>query len=181
MSRIGQQLISVPSGAKVDLTPTTIKITGPKGELSQALPSEVVVTLAGDTLTVKRSKETKLAHSLHGTIHRLIENMLVGVTDGFTKNLELIGTGYRAAKQGDKLVLSLGFSHPIEFHSPPGVKVEVEANTKIAITGIDKQLVGQVAANIRAFRPPEPYKGKGVRYSDEHVRRKAGKTAKAAA
>lgn len=181
MSRIGRQPITIPDSVKVDMSADTIKISGTKGELSLPLHRQVKLNLDGNQLTVTRVNETKAAKSLHGTYQRLISNMVTGVTNGYTKNLELIGTGYRVAKAGTKITLSLGLSHTIDFEPPAGVTINIEGNNKIEVSGIDKQAVGQAAANIRAFKPPEPYKGKGIRYTDEVVRRKAGKAAKATA
>jgi len=181
MSRIGRQPITIPEAVKLDITADTIKVTGAKGELSLPLHRQVKLSLEGQQLIVTRINETKASKSLHGTYQRLITNMVTGVTTGFTKNLELVGTGYRVAKAGNKITLSLGLSHAIDFEPPAGTTINIEGNNKIEISGIDKQVVGQVAANIRAFKPPEPYKGKGIRYTDEVIRRKAGKAAKAAA
>lgn len=181
MSRIGKLPIAVPTSVTVSLTETTVSIKGPKGELSQQLHPAVKIVQTETGLEVKKSTDTRISQSLYGTYQRLLSNMVQGVTSGFEKQLELVGTGYRAAKQGSKLVFSLGFSHPVEVVAPAGIEFAVEGNTKVTIKGIDKQMVGQVAANIRALRPPEPYKGKGIRYSDEVVRRKAGKAAKAGA
>lgn len=181
MSRIGRQAIKIPDNIKLDITSNEIKVTGPKGELVQPLHRLIKLDSQPGILTVARVNETKTAKSLHGTYQRLISNMIFGVTQGFEKNLELVGTGYRVIKQADQIVLSLGFSHQIEYTPPPGVTINLEGNNKINIQGINKQLVGQVAAIIRSFKKPEPYKGKGIRYQDEIVRRKAGKAAKAAA
>lgn len=180
MSRIGKNPITIPTGVTVEVTDATLKIKGSKGELVQELNSLINVTLADQVITVERVNDSKPARSMHGTYQRLISNMVLGVTEGYKKTLELVGTGYRVQKQGAKIVLSLGLSHPVEYTALDGVKIDVEGNNIIHIEGIDKQLVGQTAAVIRGFRPPEPYKGKGIRYQDEVVRRKAGKAAKAA-
>lgn len=182
MSRIGNSTITIPQDASFTLDGTSVVIKGPKGELTQTI--HPLVTLSqptSDSIQVQRKDDSKPAKSIHGTTQRLIENMVIGVTQGFEKKLELVGTGYRVAKQGEKLSLSLGFSHPVEFPIPAGINIDIEGNNQISIKGIDKQQVGQVAANIRAFRSPEPYKGKGIRYQGEAVRRKAGKAAKSAA
>lgn len=181
MSRIGSLPIQIPDQTNINLEPNTISVKGPKGELNMAFHRLVSIKHTGDQLVVSRKSETKQAKSLHGTTARLIANMIEGTNNGFEKSLELVGTGYRVAKQGDKIVLSLGFSHPIEYQAPGEIEVNIEGNNKITVKGISKQSVGQVAATIRSFRPPEPYKGKGIRYQGEVVRRKAGKAAKAAA
>ena len=180
MSRVGQALITIPESVTVTTNKDLVQVKGPKGELSLNLHHLVSLTISDNQLKVERSNESKIAKSLHGTTQRLVANMVVGVTDGFQKTLDLVGTGYRVAKQGNKIVISVGFSHPIEYSWPKDITINVEGNNKIIIDGIDKQKVGQTAAEIRSFRPPEPYKGKGIRYSDEVVRRKAGKAAKAA-
>ena len=179
MSRVGLTPISIPSGVQVTLNDKALIVKGPKGELSLQVNPKINVVIDGETISFKRKDETKKSKSMHGTFKRLVLNMVVGVTDGYKKNLELVGTGYRVQKQGTKLVLALGFSHPVEYQAPSGVSLNIEGNNKIMIEGIDKQAVGQVAAEIRAFRKPEPYKGKGIRYEGEVVRRKAGKAAKA--
>lgn len=181
MSRIGRQPITIPDSVKLDLSDGLIKVAGPKGELSLTLRPELNYQLQENQLTVSIKSSNKLNRSLHGTFQRLISNMIIGVTEGYQKNLELVGTGYRVAKQGNNIVLSLGLSHTIEYNPPSGVNLAVEGNNKITVSGIDKQQVGQAAANIRAYKTPEPYKGKGIRYQDEVIRRKAGKTAKASA
>lgn len=181
MSRVGQTLITIPESVDVTTDKDHLRIKGPKGELDLTLHNLVSLTNIDNQLKIDRKNESKIAKSLHGTTQRLITNMIIGVTDGFQKTLDLVGTGYRVAKQGDKIVISVGFSHPIEYSWSKDITVNVEGNNKILIDGIDKQKVGQTAAEIRSFRPPEPYKGKGIRYSDEVVRRKAGKAAKTAA
>lgn len=178
MSRIGKKSILVPEGVSVDINDKLLTIKGPKGELKYTVESQAKVSQIEGKIHVERNLETKLARSIHGLTRSLIANMIIGVTNGYEKKLELVGTGYRVAKKGQGLSMTLGFSHPVDITPVPGINFEVEGNTVVMIKGIDKQLVGQVAANIRAFRPPEPYKGKGVRYSGERVRRKAGKQAK---
>ena len=176
MSRIGKAPISIPSGVDVQISSTSITVKGPKGELSRELPELVSVSQDGDTLQVSRVDDTRSARAMHGLIRSLVNNMVVGVTEGFRKELDIVGVGYRAqAKGSNALELALGFSHPVSVTAPDGIEFVVPQPTRIEVHGIDKQLVGQVAADIRAWRKPEPYKGKGVRYVDEHVRRKAGK------
>lgn len=179
MSRIGNNPITVPSGVTVTIDGTQISVNGPKGNLNATVLPQVVVEQADGTLTVKRKKEDQVSKSVHGLTRTLVNNMIVGVTQGWTKDLELVGVGYRAQGGGNSLTLNVGYSHPITVKAPEGVTFTVADNTKISVAGIDKQLVGQIAANIRAVRPPEVYKGKGVRYSGEYVRRKAGKAGKA--
>ena len=179
MSRIGKAPISVPSGVDVQISSTSITVKGPKGELSRELPELVSVSQAGDTLQVSRVDDSRSARAMHGLMRSLVNNMVVGVTEGFRKELDIVGVGYRAqAKGSNALELALGFSHPVSVTAPDGIEFVVPQPTRIEVHGIDKQLVGQVAADIRAWRKPEPYKGKGVRYVDEHVRRKAGKAGK---
>lgn len=179
MSRIGKAPITIPSGVEVTLGSEEISIKGPKGTLTQTVPGEISVRQDGDTLLVERPDDTRQNRSLHGLTRALIANMVEGVTKEFTKELEIIGVGYRAtAKGNDKLELALGYSHSIDYAAPSGVTFEVPAPTQIIVRGVDKQQVGQVAAEIRDFRKPEPYKGKGVRYKDEYVVRKAGKAGK---
>ncbi|MCD4690174.1 50S ribosomal protein L6 [bacterium] len=177
MSRIGRSPIELPSGVTIAVDGTIVRAKGPKGELTLDTPETITVNLDGNTVTVGRTSESKECRSLHGTIRARIANMVTGVSNGFEKNLDIIGVGYSAELSGKKLVMKLGFSHLCEFVPPAGIDVEVPAPTRIVVRGIDKQVVGQVSADIRAFRPPEPYKGKGIRYHDEHVRRKAGKLA----
>lgn len=181
MSRIGLTPISVPENVTVSVQGSQVSVKGPKGELSHRLHHLVKLEQTDSELKVTRKANSKLAKSVHGTTQRILQNLITGVTQGYQKDLELVGTGYRVAKQGNKITLSLGFSHPVEFQSPEGIELKIEGNNKISVLGIDKQQVGHVAATIRGFRPPEPYKGKGIRYSDEVVRRKAGKAAKTAA
>jgi len=178
MSRIGRLPITVPSGVDVALDGRVITVKGPRGSLTRQLPPRIEVERDGDTIVVSRPTETKLDKSLHGLTRTLVNNMVVGVTTGYRKGLEIVGVGYRAQKVGDRLQLALGYSHPIEIDPPAGIAFEVENPTRLAVTGIDKELVGQVAARIRSTRKPEPYKGKGVRYAGERVRRKAGKAGK---
>lgn len=178
MSRIGNKPVTIPAGVTVTLNNNTITVKGPKGELSRELHADMVVKVEENTLTVERPSEKKLHRSLHGTTRSIISNMVEGVTNGYEKKLELVGVGYRASKQGTKLVLNVGYSHPVEFEPEAGLEVEVPANTKITVRGIDKERVGALASNIRAVRSPEPYKGKGIRYEGEFVRRKEGKTGK---
>ncbi|MCL2854194.1 MAG: 50S ribosomal protein L6 [Defluviitaleaceae bacterium] len=179
MSRIGKEPIVVPAGVTVDLSEGNfIKVKGPKGELARQLVAEMEISVEPGFVKVARPNDLKRFKALHGLTRTLISNMVVGVTEGYRKDLEIIGTGYRAAKAGKELTLTLGYSHPVVMIDPDGVESAVDGNTKISITGIDKEKVGQYAANIRAKRAPEPYKGKGVRYAGEHVRRKAGKSGK---
>ena len=179
MSRIGKAPITVPGGVDVAISGATITVKGPKGELSRELPEQVTVRQDEDTLLVERIDDERESRALHGLMRSLVANMVTGVTDGFRKELDIVGVGYRAAAKGnDGLELALGFSHPVLVSAPEGITFVVPAPTRIEVHGIDKQLVGQVAADIRAWRKPEPYKGKGVRYVGEHVRRKAGKAGK---
>jgi large subunit ribosomal protein L6 len=179
MSRIGKAPITVPSGVDVDIVGATVSVKGPKGNLSFDVPGDIVVRRDDAILVVERPDDERQNRALHGLTRTLVNNMVVGVTDGFTKELEIIGVGYRAEAQGpNKLRLALGFSHPVIVDAPEGVTFEVPAPTRVIVRGIDKEVVGQVAANIRSIRKPEPYKGKGVRYLGEKVLRKAGKTGK---
>ena len=179
MSRIGKAPIPVPSGVTVTISGSSVSVKGPKGELSRDIPGGITVRQDGDVLLVERPDDERESRALHGLVRSLVNNMVVGVTDGFRKDLDIVGVGYRAAAQGsDKLDLSLGFSHPVVVEAPDGIQFVVPQPTRIEVHGIDKQLVGQVAANIRSIRKPEPYKGKGVRYVGEQVRRKAGKAGK---
>jgi len=178
MSRIGRLPIPVPAGVDVSLDGRRITVKGPKGSLTRELPPRIEIERDGDTLLATRPTENKLDKSLHGLTRTLVNNMVVGVTDGYRKGLEIVGVGYRAQKTGEKLVLALGYSHPIEIDPPAGISFEVENPTRLAVVGIDKELVGQIAAKVRSTRKPEPYKGKGVRYSGEVIRRKAGKAGK---
>lgn len=179
MSRIGKAPISVPSGVEVSIDGQVVRVKGPKGTLTHEVPEPIVVRQEGGTLLVERPNDERRARSLHGLTRTLVNNMVVGVSEGFRKELEIIGVGYRATAQGDsKLELALGFSHPVRVDAPDGITFEVPAATRVNVVGIDKQQVGQVAANIRSIRKPEPYKGKGIRYVGEYVIRKAGKTGK---
>ena len=179
MSRIGKSPIPVPSAVTVTFEGQTVTAKGPKGTLSHQVPEPITVRQDGGTLLVERPDDSREARSLHGLTRTLISNMVVGVSDGFRKELEIVGVGYRATAQGpDQVELALGYSHPVRFEAPAGVTFEVPAATRVNVVGIDKQLVGQVAANIRSLRKPEPYKGKGVRYAGERIIRKAGKTGK---
>ncbi|MDH5231264.1 MAG: 50S ribosomal protein L6 [Gammaproteobacteria bacterium] len=175
MSRIANAPVSVPSGVDVNLAGQALTVKGPKGSLNMTLHNDVAVNVAENEISVAATAKTKLSHAMSGTTRALLNNMVTGVSQGFEKKLTLIGVGYRAQAQGDKLNLTLGFSHPVEFPVPEGVTIETPSQTEILVKGIDKQKVGQVAANIRAYRPPEPYKGKGVRYADEQVVRKEAK------
>ena len=175
MSRVGNRPIPIPSGVTVNLSDGQIQVKGPKGELSCPIPAGIKVKSEDDQLSFERPDDSKPARSNHGLARALANNMVVGVSEGFVKRLEIEGVGYRADVKGKSLNLLLGFSHPVEMPIPEGLKVSVDQNTKVAIEGADKQIVGQFAADIRALRPPEPYKGKGVRYEDEHIRRKVGK------
>ncbi|WP_174615411.1 50S ribosomal protein L6 [Virgibacillus ihumii] len=178
MSRIGLKPIEIPEGVEIKLDGTTITVKGPKGELTRDLHEDMKVVIEGNVLTVERPSEHKEHRALHGTTRSLIGNMVEGVHKGFEKNLEINGVGYRALKQGDKVVVNAGYSHPVELDPIEGIEIDVPKNTQIIVKGINKELVGAVAANIRAIRPPEPYKGKGIRYEGERVRQKEGKTAK---
>ena len=177
MSKIGNQPISIPSGVKVTIHDQMVDVTGPKGSLSQTIPNKLEVAQVDDQLIVKRVNDDDKIKAFHGLVRMLLNNMTVGVTSGWSKQLELVGTGYRASTQGQNLSLSIGYSHPVIIQPPTGVSFKLDGQTKIMVEGIDKQVVSQVAAKIRAVRPPEPYKGKGIRYLDEKVRRKAGKAA----
>ena len=177
MSRIGRKPISVPDGVSIDVKPGAVSVKGPKGELSQAVSPDMKVDQSDGTLTVERPTDRGQHRALHGLTRSLIANMVEGVTDGYEKRLEIQGVGYRARLQGKSLELSVGYSHPISVTAPEGIEFEVPVPTQIIVRGIDKQLVGETAARIRRTRPPEPYKGKGVRYAGEHVRRKVGKRA----
>lgn len=179
MSRIGRLPIAIPPQVKVELAGTEVTVRGPQGELSRSLRPEMTVEINDGMVAVARPSDSPTHRSLHGLTRTLIFNMVTGVSQGYTKTLELQGVGYRAAKQGDSLQLALGFSHPVIVEPPSGITFDVEGTNRIHIRGINKEQVGQVAANIRKIRPPEPYKGKGIRYAGEVVRRKAGKAGKA--
>ncbi|WP_066189248.1 MULTISPECIES: 50S ribosomal protein L6 [Gracilibacillus] len=178
MSRIGLKLLEIPQDVEVNVDGNDVAVKGPKGELSCTISSDMKVNIDNNVLSVERPSDSKEHKALHGTTRSLIANMVEGVHKGFEKALEIQGVGYRAQKQGDKLVVNAGYSHPVEIEAVDGIEVEVPSNTRVVVKGIDKELVGAIAANIRAIRPPEPYKGKGIRYADEYVRRKEGKTAK---
>ena len=175
MSRVGNSAIAIPSGVTVSQQDGVVVVKGKNGELSAPLHSEVELVVADDVATVKPRHRTKRSQSLWGTMRATISNMVVGVGQGFTRKLEINGVGYRAAMQGNKLVLNLGYSHPVEMDVPAGLTVAVENNTQINISGADKQLLGQFASEVRSKRPPEPFKGKGVKYAEEHIVRKEGK------
>jgi len=178
MSRIGRMPIAIPAGVTVDIAENNqVTVKGPKGTLQRVLPAEMDIKLEGNEVIVTRPNDLKKMKSLHGLTRTLINNMVIGVTEGYSKVLEVNGVGYRAAKQGKKLVLNLGYSHPVEMEDPEGLESKVDGNT-ITVTGIDKEKVGQYAAEIRDTRRPEPYKGKGIKYADEVIRRKVGKTGK---
>lgn len=178
MSRIGNKVITIPAGVEVNLDDNFATVKGPKGELKQQFDKDMTFNVEGNEITVVRPSDSKRHRTVHGTTRAILENMIEGVSAGFKKELELIGVGYRAQMQGKKLVLSVGYSHPVEFEEIEGITLGVEGNTKVSIEGINKEVVGQYAAKVRAVRPPEPYKGKGIRYVGEYVRRKEGKTGK---
>ena len=183
MSRIGKAPITVPAGVDVTLDGRTISVKGPKGTLEREIPGTITITVTndgdGDTLVCERPNDENKTKAMHGLTRSLVNNMVIGVTDGFSKNLEIVGVGYRAEAQGpNALRLNLGFSHSVDVKAPEGITFEVPAQTQVIVTGIDKEVVGQVAANIRSIRKPEPYKGKGVRYAGERIMRKAGKAGK---
>ncbi|MFM8562060.1 MAG: 50S ribosomal protein L6 [Solirubrobacterales bacterium] len=177
MSRIGKSPITVPEGVEVVIEPGSVTVKGPKGELSEKISRDLTVSQDGDTITVTRPTDRGEHKALHGLSRSLIANMVEGVTNGFEKTLEIQGVGYRAQLKGKDLVLALGYSHPVEITAPEGIEFEVPEPTEVKVRGISKQMVGETAANIRKRRPPEPYKGKGIRYRDEHVIRKVGKRA----
>lgn len=176
MSRIGRLPISIPRDVKVDIIDGQVSVEGPKGRLSLQIHPGITVEVVGDNLVCRRPSDLKYYKALHGLTRSLLANMIEGVSRGFQKKLELVGIGYRASIQGRNLTLTLGYSHPINYIIPDGIKIEVENQTLLTVSGIDKQKVGEVAAHVRSLRPPEPYKGKGVRYLNERIRRKAGKT-----
>lgn len=178
MSRIGKKPIAIPEGVDVKLDGTVLTVKGPKGTLTRTLHEEVTVKVEGNEISVERPSDHKLHRALHGTTRSIIANMVEGVTNGFSKTLELVGVGYRATKSGSNLTLNVGYSHPVEITPEQGIEFEVPAQTQIIVKGIDKERVGQIASEIRAVRRPEPYKGKGIRYQGERVRRKEGKTGK---
>jgi large subunit ribosomal protein L6 len=178
MSRIGRKSIPVPAGVDVTITGQTVKVKGPKGELSHTVAEPITVSQDGGELVVNRPNDERKAKELHGLSRTLVANMIVGVTEGYKKVLEINGTGYRVTAKGKDLEFALGFSHPVVVVPPAGISFSVEKPTQFTVTGIDKQLVGEISANIRKIRPPEPYKGKGVKYQGEVIRRKAGKAGK---
>ena len=179
MSRVGQQPIAIPSGVEVTIDGARVNVKGPKGELAHEAPASITVARDGEAIVVTRPDDERENRALHGLTRSLVANMVQGVAEGFARELEIVGVGYRATAQGpSKLELQVGFSHPVPFEAPEGITFEVPQPTRITVRGCDKQLVGQVAANIRKIRKPEPYKGKGIRYVDERVIRKAGKSAK---
>jgi large subunit ribosomal protein L6 len=175
MSRVGKAPITLPSGVSVDIDGQKVKVKGPKGELLREFHERVSITEDDGVLTVSRSNDERQSRALHGLSRALLANMVIGVSEGYKKELSIVGVGYRAALNGNSIDLQLGFSHPVSVDAPAGITFEVPEQTKIIISGIDKESVGQIASEIRAIRPPEPYKGKGIRYVDEYVRRKAGK------
>jgi large subunit ribosomal protein L6 len=175
MSRIGNSPIEIPDGVDVTVDGRTVVVKGPKGTLERTLEPAVSASVDEGVLTVARSDDERHTRALHGLTRALLSNMVIGVLEGYRKELQAVGVGYRASLQGKRLELQVGFSHPVHFEAPDGIDFEVPEPTRIVVSGIDKQLVGQVAANVRSVRPPEPYKGKGIRYVDEYVRRKAGK------
>jgi large subunit ribosomal protein L6 len=181
MSRIGNQPITLPQGVSIEKQENTIVVTGPKGKLVVPMHSSITFSQEENIANLKRKNDEKEAKALHGLTRSLLNNAVIGVTEGYQKRLELVGTGYRVKKEGEKLILNVGFSHEVTIDPVVGVDIQVEGNNAIVLSGIDKQLVGQFTANIRRVRPPEPYKGKGIRYKDEVVRRKSGKAAKTAA
>ena len=176
MSRIGKQPVVLPAGISAKVADGVVTLKGPKGELALKTPATVEVSLDGSTLTIAHTGDDKQNRADHGTIRALLQNMVVGLKNGYSRELEIQGVGFKASIAGNKLTMNVGYSHPVEYVVPEGVSVAVVDGTQLKVSGIDKQLVGQVSARIRSFRPPEPYKGKGVRYKDERVRRKAGKT-----
>jgi large subunit ribosomal protein L6 len=179
MSRVGNKLIEVPSGVTINVaSDNTVSVKGPKGELSRTFNADIKINLQDNQITVERPSDHKEHRALHGTTRSVLNNMVIGVTNGYERALDIIGVGYRASKSGNKLVLNVGYSHPVEIVPEQGIDIEVPSNTKVIVKGIDKQRVGEVAANIRSVRSPEPYKGKGIRYEGEFVRRKEGKTGK---
>jgi large subunit ribosomal protein L6 len=181
MSRIGRMPIAVPGGVKVHVADGTVRVEGPKGTLARTLPREVTVAVEGATVNVARNEETRRGRGIHGLTRKLVANMVEGVSKGFTRVLEINGVGYRAEARGSTLFLTLGYSHPIAFQLPPGVTAKVDRQVVVTIEGADREALGQVAAALRALRPPEPYKGKGMKYAEEKIHRKAGKAAGAGA
>ena len=178
MSRIGNKIVVLPAGVEVTQNGNYVTVKGPKGELTRTFSSDIAMNIEGNEVTFTRPNDSKDMKTIHGTTRANFNNMIVGVSEGFQKTLELIGVGYRAQLQGSKLVLNVGYSHPVEIEAPAGTTIEVPSNTSVIVKGIDKEVLGELAANIRGVRPPEPYKGKGIRYVGEFVRRKEGKTGK---
>ena len=178
MSRIGNKVVVLPQGVEVKQNGNEVTVKGPKGELTRTFSEDIKMNIEGNEVTFTRPNDSKEMKTIHGTTRAIFHNMVVGVSEGFLKALELIGVGYRAQLQGSKLVLNVGYSHPVEITAPAGVTFEVPSNTQVVVKGISKEAVGEIAANIRGVRPPEPYKGKGIRYVGEYVRRKEGKTGK---
>jgi len=178
VSRIGNKIVVRPAGVEIKQDGNDITVKGPKGELTRTFSSDITMNIEGNEVTFTRPNDSKEMKTIHGTTRANFNNMVVGVSEGFQKALELIGVGYRAQLQGKKLVLNVGYSHPVEIEAPAGIEIEVPSNTSVIIKGSDKEVVGELAANIRGVRPPEPYKGKGIRYVGEFVRRKEGKTGK---
>jgi len=178
VSRIGNKIVVLPAGVEIKQNGNDITVKGPKGELTRTFSSDITMNIEGNEVTFTRPNDSKEMKTIHGTTRANFNNMVVGVSEGFQKALELIGVGYRAQVQGNKLTLNVGYSHPVEMTAPEGVTFEVPANTQVIVKGINKEVVGELAANIRGVRPPEPYKGKGIRYVGEFVRRKEGKTGK---
>lgn len=175
MSRVGRMPIDIPAGVSVSLNGPVITVKGPKGELTRTLHQDIKVSVADNVITVERPSDEKNHRALHGLTRALVANMVIGVTEGFKKELEIVGVGYRAQMKGNKLALTLGFSHPLELEAPEGIKIECPSATSIVISGANKEHVGEFAAKVREYRLPEPYKGKGIKYVGEHIRRKAGK------
>ena len=178
MSRIGKLPVVIPNGVTVDVTGTTVKVKGPKGELTKTFHEDAVIKVEDNNVIVDKKSENKFHRALFGTVRAVINNMVIGVTEGYSKTLELVGVGYRADVKGGKLVMNLGFSHPVEIEAVEGITFKTEGNTKVVVSGIDKEVVGAAAADIRKWRKPEPYKGKGIKYAGEIIRRKEGKKAK---
>ncbi|ESU31466.1 50S ribosomal protein L6 [Bacillus sp. 17376] len=178
MSRVGKKPIEIPAGVTVTLDNNHVTVKGPKGELSRTFHSDIEIKVEENVINISRPTDNKEHRALHGTTRAVLANMVEGVSKGFERGLELVGVGYRASKQGTKLVLNVGYSHPVEIEAEKGLEIEVPTNTKVIVKGTDKERVGALAANIRDVRPPEPYKGKGIRYEGEYVRRKEGKTGK---
>ncbi|MDN4527185.1 50S ribosomal protein L6 [Fictibacillus fluitans] len=178
MSRVGNKPVEIPSGVTVDMKDNFVTVKGPKGELTRQFSKDIKITVAESTITFERPSDHKEHRALHGTTRSVLNNMVIGVTNGYERALEIIGVGYRASKSGNKLILNVGYSHPVEIVPENGIDIDVPSNTRVVVKGIDKQRVGEVAANIRSIRSPEPYKGKGIRYEGEFVRRKEGKTGK---